>query len=996
MQESAACAESGAGPNVGNVCETRCLGQVLSVPVRTDWLAVVLIVLGGFSTDFAWGGAELAQELAQEEVAGPRVPGFARFHAADSQNAAAGGRLLIGELNCIACHKTEEPIGAWVASKPAPVLDAVASRVQPDYLRRFLADPQAVDPGTTMPDVFAGVDAETRDVQVEALVHFLATGGTVAELRSDPSAVKRGETLFHTIGCAVCHGGRNDDTSPLPTDVPLNDLGAKYGIRSLADFLRTPHEVRPGGRMPSLGLTEKQALDIAHFLIPDANPKPQDPRLTYRVYDGSFGNLPDFETLQPIAEGQSDGFDLHVAGKSQNYAIVFEGFLKIETAGEYWFLLASDDGSKLFIDGELVSDNDGIHANMTVRGATTLESGVHPVRVEYAQVSGEQSLSVQYEAAGLARQPLANAVYLTPEAKRIKRSGATSETEKDFRLDPALAVKGRDLFGALGCASCHQKQQGETAIAATNSAPALVDVLGGIVPGGASESTGCLSRSVQAPAVDYGLTSTQRSAIGAALTTFAVPLANASYGPPTPAERVDAAFEQFNCYACHDRGGKGGVEPERDVLFLTTAPEMGDEGRIPPALDGIGDKLNLDWMKHLLEHGANDRKSMRTRMPDFGSDNVGFLAEALADLDQRTEVTFPALGLPEHRVESIGRELVGESALSCIKCHDFGHYSSTGIRAIDLQTMTRRLRRDWFVRYMLDPQKYRPGTRMPSSFRQNNRSAVKAILDGASDRQLVAIWNYLELGEKAPVPAGVVHSSIVLAPKDRPILYRAFLEGVSPRGIAVGYPEKANLAFDADELCLALIWHNDFIDASMHWTGRGSGFQRPLGDHVLSLVRGVPLAVLPEDSTVWPGEPAKEHGWQFRGYSLDSLGRPRFRYETESLFVSDVPEPIPAEKAGTANAVLRRSIAVVSRNDGTLPDRLFFRAAVGQAIDDLGDGRYRVDEAYTIRVIPSTLATKDQRPPFLRESEGKQELLIPAAPALPGGDLTGVQIEYEW
>lgn len=936
---------------------------------RIAWFAAILCAVGS---------------PAVGHDSGPVVPGFARFHESGDGDSAVGGRLLLGELNCTACHSAESPVAEWIEPKPAPVLDRISSRVRPAYLRRFLGDPHAVDPGTTMPNVFAEVDDATRDEQVEALVHFLATGGSVAELRSDPAAAKRGGVLFHSIGCAVCHGERREGAAVLPTSVPLSGVSEKYGIPGLAEFLRKPHDIRPGGRMPSLGLDEKQALDIAHFLVPDANPKAKDPRLTYKVYDGSFSNLPDFQSLEPTGEGQSDGFEVHVAGKDQNFAIVYEGFLKIDRTEEYWFLLASDDGSKLYIDGELVSNNDGVHAAMTVRGAKRLEAGVHPIRVEYAQVAGEQKLSVQYEAPGIPRQPVANAVYLTAEARRLKPAESES-TERDdvFRLDPALAARGRELFTSLGCANCHRKKDGDAAIASTKVAPALRDMFDSV-----SSSSGCLADRPAAPAVDFGLTASQRNAIEAALSRFSVDLAESPLGPPSRSQQVDAAFERFNCYACHTRGGKGGVERERDGLFATTVPEMGDEGRIPPSLDGVGDKLNVGWMTHLLGHGATDRKYMRTRMPNFGADNVGFLAEALAGLDQRTEATHATLDLPEHRIESVGRELVGESALSCIKCHNFGPYSGTGIQAIDLQTMSHRLRHDWFVRYMLDPQKYRPGTRMPSSFRQNNRSAVKGILEGASDQQLAAIWTYLELGVRAPIPAGVVHSSIVLTPKERPILYRAFLEDLSPRGIAVGYPEQANLAFDADEMCLALIWHNAFLDASKHWVGRGNGAQRPLGDHVLSLVRGVPLAELPDSSAAWPVVPAKDQGWRFLGYRLDEGGRPTFRYGTEAFTVEDTPHPIDARTVKKTDAVLRRTLLITPASPA-LPKRLYARIAAGKTIEPQEGGSYRIDEALTIRL----LAGRGDPHAVIRDSEAGQELLVPIPASI---EPVKIEMEYEW
>jgi len=907
---------------------------------------------------------------AHGDVPGPVIAGFQRFHAEGEEGLASGGRLLIGELNCTGCHAPAESFAGSPFSKPVPLLDEVATRVKPDYLRRFLTDPRAADPGTTMPDLFAGVDPAVRDEQVESLVHFLASGGAVPELRSDAAAAKRGDKLFHSIGCAACHGPRGKGGTPIPTSVPLGDLSAKYGIAGLAEFIRDPHAVRPGGRMPDFDLDEKQALDVAHFLIPDSNPKPQDPRVAYRIYEGSYGSLPDFAELTPAAEGQADGFDIAVAGTGDNFAIVFEGFLKIDRAGEYWFRLASDDGSRLVIDGETVIDNDGIHALLGIRGAKELDAGVFPIRVEYAQVAGEQKLTLDMEGPGVPKQPAANATYLTAEATRAEPA-ATEKTKKDgpFRPDPNRIAKGRELFASLGCAGCHRKSEDGTVVASIRSAPPFPTLAAG---------KGCLAETPPAQAVDYGLTKRQRDAIGAVLA-----------GPHDPllvAQRIDEALVRFNCYACHVRNEKGGVEEERNELFTTTVPEMGDEGRIPPHLTGIGDKLNLVWLKRVLAEGANDRTYMRTRMPSFGADNVGFLADAFAAADARTEVTVPELDLPKHRIESVGRQLTGEAALSCIKCHDFGEYAGTGIRAIDLQTMTRRLRRDWFFRYMPDPQEYRPGTRMPSAF-YNGKSAVRDVLGGDANSQLAAIWTFLERGPDAPPPPGAVGSAIVLAPKDRPILYRNFLEGLSARGIAVGYPEQANLAFDADAMCLALIWHNDFIDAAKHWRGRGSGTQRPLGDHVLSLVRGVPLAMLADDATPWPTAPAKKQGWRFRGYRLDTAGRPRFRYGTGEFTVEDAPQPIPADIAGTADAVMHRTLTVSPAAGDALPGRLFVRIAAAPKIESLGGSNYQIDDSLTIRLSPHP----GDAAPVLRESQGNKELLIPI-----DAQGTPIEVDYEW
>ena len=80
-------------------------------------------------------------------------------------------------------------------------------------------------------------------------------------------------------------------------------------------------------------------------------------------------------------------------------------------------------------------------------------------------------------------------------------------------------------------------------------------------------------------------------------------------------------------------------------------------------------------------------------------------------------------------------------------------------------------------------------------------------------------------------------------PTTEPIIYRNFIEGAGVRAIGVGYPEEINLAFDANNMRLAMIWRGSFMDASRHWTGRGQGFEPPLGDDIITLSNQLPFLV---------------------------------------------------------------------------------------------------------------------------------------------------------
>ena len=72
-----------------------------------------------------------------------------------------------------------------------------------------------------------------------------------------------------------------------------------------------------------------------------------------------------------------------------------------------------------------------------------------------------------------------------------------------------------------------------------------------------------------------------------------------------------------------------------------------------------------------------------------------------------------------------------------------------------------------------------------------------------------------------------------------------------------------NLAFDANQMSVALLWHGQFMDASRHWTGRGNGWQPPLGYSVVKFPTGVPFAIIGEANTPWPKTSDRAIDYQF-------------------------------------------------------------------------------------------------------------------------------------
>lgn len=73
----------------------------------------------------------------------------------------------------------------------------------------------------------------------------------------------------------------------------------------------------------------------------------------------------------------------------EHFYIRWTGKIRIPQDREYSFFLASDDGSRLFIDGHQVVDNGGLHAAEEKSGEVELKSGDHDLKIEFFQNEGE-------------------------------------------------------------------------------------------------------------------------------------------------------------------------------------------------------------------------------------------------------------------------------------------------------------------------------------------------------------------------------------------------------------------------------------------------------------------------------------------------------------------------------------------------------------------------------------------------------------------------------
>ncbi|HKD08565.1 MAG TPA: PA14 domain-containing protein [Bryobacteraceae bacterium] len=93
-----------------------------------------------------------------------------------------------------------------------------------------------------------------------------------------------------------------------------------------------------------------------------------------------------------------------VTDRIEWFAIDYSGRFWIENPGLYRFRLVSDDGAMLYIDGQLICDNDGVHSPEVRLGSIRLAGGMHTIHIPYFQ-GPRTTVALMLEVAGPGEEP---------------------------------------------------------------------------------------------------------------------------------------------------------------------------------------------------------------------------------------------------------------------------------------------------------------------------------------------------------------------------------------------------------------------------------------------------------------------------------------------------------------------------------------------------------------------------------------------------------------
>jgi len=134
--------------------------------------------------------------------------------------------------------------------------------------------------------------------------------------------------------------------------------------------------------------------------------KEVEPGLSYKYTHGIYRMVNDFLDVPPLKSGVVSHFTIESREKEQFFSFDYEGYINIPKDGEYTFYLATNDGGRLYIDGYLLLNNDGLHPIVEIDKPVTLNAGLHPLSVKYFQEGGRNGLIVSWQGSGIEKQEI--------------------------------------------------------------------------------------------------------------------------------------------------------------------------------------------------------------------------------------------------------------------------------------------------------------------------------------------------------------------------------------------------------------------------------------------------------------------------------------------------------------------------------------------------------------------------------------------------------------
>lgn len=239
----------------------------------------------------------------------------------------------------------------------------------------------------------------------------------------------------------------------------------------------------------------------------------------------------------------------------------------------------------------------------------------------------------------------------------------------------------------------------------------------------------------------------------------------------TAVEYAERSLRSQRCVACHEYGRQAALlsrVQEEAASLVEPDPDAPAYAGALPSLTHAGSKLQTPWLVGWLRDGAEPRPRpwLTMPMPRFRLD-AERIARGLAFAHGYAETGGPATvhdGMlvdgsnaptvdhgrdsadPDSLLAAGGKLLPQDGGFGCTNCHAVGDAPAASVfeaPGIDLALTTRRLRKEYFHRWLLDPTRVDPATKMTRFIGADGLSGLTTVLAGRGWEQVEAIWQHL-------------------------------------------------------------------------------------------------------------------------------------------------------------------------------------------------------------------------------------------------------------
>lgn len=176
-------------------------------------------------------------------------------------------------------------------------------------------------------------------------------------------------------------------------------------------------------------------------IIVSDNTPPEVSQLRADYYDGR-----NFETFKEALIVDELNYNWGSGAPESNlvgtnyFSIRFHGHVKAPQDGTYTFYTTSDDGVRLWVDGQLIVDNWTNHGSTLNLGTIDLVAGqVVPLKLEYYENSGGAVIKLEWSGPGIAREFIKNMGAFTCKDVTVDLSATSSYDLTVADVDPGYA-----------------------------------------------------------------------------------------------------------------------------------------------------------------------------------------------------------------------------------------------------------------------------------------------------------------------------------------------------------------------------------------------------------------------------------------------------------------------------------------------------------------------------------------------------------------------------